>query len=117
MTDSNDLNAQIISSLEDLKGKDIITLDVSDKTDVTDTLIIASGTSNRHVKSLASNVVEDLKKQMDIRPMSMEGEDQGEWVLVDYVDTVVHVMLPQAREFYDLEKLWSAAAEKRPDSE
>ncbi len=116
MTEIEKINSQIISSLEDLKGKEIVTLDVSDKTDVTDTLIIASGTSNRHVKSLASNVVEDLKK-MDIRPISVEGDDQGEWVLVDYVDTVLHVMLPQAREFYDLEKLWSAAAEKRPEGE
>lgn len=113
MTEAEKLNALIITALEDLKGNDIVTLDVSDKTDVTDTLIIASGTSNRHVKSLASNVAEEAKKQLSIRPMSMEGEDQGEWVLVDFVDTVVHVMLPQAREFYDLEKLWSAAAENR----
>lgn len=103
-----DLNKTIIDALDDLKGQQITTLDVTSLSDVMDTLIIVSGTSNRHVKSLADNVVETLKKS-DIKPIGVEGADSAEWVLVDYGDTVVHLMLPHARQFYDLEKLWSTA--------
>lgn len=99
------LNDIIVNALEDLKGKDIVTLDVRDLSDVTDNLIIVSGTSNRHVKSLVDNVVDETK-QAGFRPMSVEGKEGGEWVLVDYGDTVVHAMLPATREFYDLERLW-----------
>lgn len=100
------LNEVILNALSDLKGKDIVTLDVSDLTDVMDTLIIASGTSARHVKSLVDNVVEDVKAT-GIRPIGVEGKEGGEWVLVDFGDTVVHAMMPDARAFYDLEKLWA----------
>lgn len=99
------LNDIIINALEDLKGKDIVSLDVRDLSDVMDTLIIVSGTSNRHVKSLVDNVVEDAKAA-GTRAMSIEGKEGGEWVLVDFGDTVVHAMLPATREFYDLERLW-----------
>ena len=95
----------VINALEDIKGQDIVTLDVRELTDITDTLIVASGTSNRHVKSLASNVSMEAKKQ-GMRPLGVEGEDAGEWVLVDFGDVVVHVMLPATRDFYDLERLW-----------
>lgn len=104
MTDQQ-LNEIIIRALEDLKGRDIVTLDVRDLSDVMDTLIIVSGTSNRHVKSLVENVVDDAK-EAGYRPMSIEGKEGGEWVLVDFGDTVVHAMLPATREFYDLERLW-----------
>ena len=103
---SVDLNQVILNSLEDLKGNDIVVLDVTDLSDVMDTLVIVSGTSNRHVKSLVDNVVEDAKDN-GFRPLGVEGKEGGEWVLVDFGDTVVHAMLPSTREFYDLEKLWS----------
>lgn len=93
-------------ALDDLKAKDMTVLDVTELSDVMDTLIIASGTSSRHVKSLASNVVEEGKKAGH-RPIGVEGLDAGEWVLVDYGDVVVHVMQEQTRDFYELEKLWS----------
>jgi ribosome-associated protein len=101
-----ELNSLAIEALDDLKGQDIITMDVAGMSTVTDTMIIASGTSNRHVKSLAGNVVDELKK-LDCRPIGVEGMDAGDWVLVDYGDTVVHVMLAATRKFYDLEGLWA----------
>ena len=92
-------------ALEDLKAEDIIEMDVRDKTSVTDFIVVASGTSNRHVKSIANNVVVEAK-HAGVQPLGVEGEDQAEWVLVDLGDVVVHVMQPQVREFYDLESLW-----------
>lgn len=102
----------VLNALSDLKAKDVVELDVSEFTDVTDTLIIASGTSNRHVKSLAINVSSEAKAAGCL-PLGMEGEDQGEWVLVDFGDVIVHVMMPATRDFYDLEKLWSMAPKNR----
>jgi ribosome-associated protein len=106
------LNDIIINALEDLKGKDIVCLDVRELSDVMDTLIIVSGTSNRHVKSLVDNAVEDAK-EAGFRPMGVEGKEGGEWVLVDFGDTVVHAMLPATREFYDLERLWQLEPSSR----
>lgn len=111
---SVNLNQLIVDALEDVKGKDIVTMDVRELTDVMDTLVIASGTSNRHVKSLADNVVEEAKKQ-GLRPIGVEGLDNAEWVLVDFGDIVLHVMLPATRDFYDLEKLWSMAPAGREE--
>lgn len=112
-----ELNKLIIDALENLKGQKIVELDVSPLTDVMDHLIIANGTSNRHVKSLANNVIEELK-DAGHRPLGIEGYEAGEWVLVDYGDTVVHVMLQATRDFYELEKLWSKVpahrSEERP---
>jgi len=102
----SDLNKSIINALENLKGQEIVTLDVSQLTDVMDTLIIASGTSNRHTRSLAENLVEETKKA-GFRALGIEGLDSGDWVLVDYGDTVVHVMQDETRNYYELEKLWS----------
>ncbi len=99
------MKSLVVDALEDLKAINIVTLDVADMTDVMDFLVIASGTSNRHVKSLADNVCMEAKKQ-GMRPLGVEGEDAGEWVLVDFGDVVVHVMLPATRDFYDLERLW-----------
>ncbi len=95
-----------VNALEDLKGQDIKVLDVQKLTSVTDTMVICSGTSTRHVSSLAQNVAEEAKKAGH-RPMGIEGKDTGEWVLVDLGDVVVHVMQPQARLHYQLEKLWT----------
>lgn len=99
-----------IGALEDLKGQDIKLLDVRKLTTVTDTMLICTGTSNRHVSSLAQNVVEASKKA-GFRPMGIEGKDTGEWVLVDLGDVVVHVMQSQARAHYQLEKLWAVDEE------
>lgn len=99
------LNDLIVKVLDDLKGKDIVTLDVRELSDVMDTLIIVSGTSNRHVKSMVDHVVDEAKAA-GFRPLGIEGKDGSEWVLVDFGDTVVHAMLPATREFYDLERLW-----------
>ncbi|AOS97134.1 Ribosomal silencing factor RsfS [Microbulbifer aggregans] len=109
-----DIKKIAIEALEDLKGKDIVAMDVSELSDVMDTLIICTGTSNRQVKSLANNVVEE-GKQAGVRPIGVEGLEQGEWVLVDYGDLVVHVMLADVRSFYDLEKLWSMTPASREE--
>ncbi len=101
-----DLKQLILTALDDMKAVDIVELDVKDKTSVTDLLIVASGTSSRHVKSIASNIAVEAKKQGK-KPLGIEGETQGEWVLVDLGDIIVHVMQPHVRQFYDLEKLWS----------
>jgi ribosome-associated protein len=99
------LKKLVIDSLDDLKAVNTVSLDVSTLTDVMDYLVIASGTSSRHVKSLATNVSVEAKKQ-GMNPLGIEGGDVGEWVLVDFGDVVVHVMLPATRDFYDLERLW-----------
>ncbi len=100
------LKQLVLDAIEDMKGENVVELNVEGKSNVTDLLIIASGTSNRHVKSIANNVAVEAKKHGH-RPLGVEGEQQGEWVLVDLGDIVVHIMQPQVREFYDLEKLWS----------
>ena len=103
---SKQLSALVIEVLDDTKATDIIRLDVRDMTSVTDYMIVASGTSNRHVKALANNVA-DKAREAGHRPIGIEGEEGGEWVLLDLQDALVHVMLPKVREFYNLEKLWS----------
>ena len=101
-----------IAALEDLKAKDITTIDGRGKTSITDFMVIASGTSGRHVKSLAENVLEKVKEQ-GVRPVGNEGLDGGEWALLDLGDVVVHVMQEATREFYDLERLWQGAEQSR----
>lgn len=103
---SEELSGLVIEALQDLKGQDIVRLDVSEMTTVTDYMVVASGTSNRHVKALADAVAEKTRA-VGHRPSGVEGEDGGEWILLDLGDTLVHVMLPRVREFYNLEKLWS----------
>lgn len=101
-----ELKEVVLNALEALKGQEITCMDVSELTEITDFMIVASGTSNRHVKSLVDKVVEDANGR-GIKPIGVEGAEQGEWVLIDLADVVVHVMLPKVREFYDLERLWS----------
>ena len=91
-------------------------IDVSDKTDVTDMMVIVSGTSSRHVKSLADNLVKSCK-DAGVQPLGTEGEEQAEWILVDLGEVVVHLMMPSARQFYDLERLWETTAEHRAEAE
>ena len=103
---SERLSELVVDALDDIKGQDIVKLDVRDMTTVTDYMVVASGTSNRHVQALAENVAEKAKAAGH-KPIGVEGESGGEWVLLDLQDTLVHVMLPKVREFYNLEKLWS----------
>jgi ribosome-associated protein len=102
------LRKSVIAALEDLKAKDIREIDVRGKTSIADLLVIASGTSGRHVKSIADEVVKFAKKA-GVMPLGVEGERESEWVLVDLGDVIVHVMLPRIREFYGLERLWTIA--------
>lgn len=97
---------EVHAAVGELKAKDVVEIDVRGKTSVTDFLVIASGTSTRHVKSIADEVVK-FAKRLDVQPLGVEGEREAEWVLVDLGDIVVHVMLPRVREFYGLERLWT----------
>ncbi|MCG8909132.1 ribosome silencing factor [Pseudomonas nitroreducens] len=101
-----------IAALEDLKAQDIVVIDVREKTSITDTMVIATGASSRQVKSLADNVLEKVKEQ-GVRPIGSEGQEGGEWVLIDLANVVVHVMQPATRQFYDLERLWQGAEQSR----
>ena len=114
-TDGN-LSGEVVlaiaqDALDDLKALEPVTLDVRELSSVTDYLLVASGTSSRHVKSLAENVLMKAKAS-GVRPLGVEGERIGEWVLVDFGDVVVHVMQPATRSFYDLERLWSVQADQ-----
>ena len=99
----------VAGALDDLKADNVHVLDVRHLTTVTDTMVVASGRSDRHVRAIAGAVVEQCKRA-GFRPLGVEGERSGEWVLVDLADLVVHVMLPRVREFYNLEKLWDISA-------
>jgi len=98
----------VVEALDDLKGLDIQRIDVRDRTSVTDIMVLASGTSERHIGSLADRVVERAREGGN-KPLGVEGEGGSDWVLIDLGDVVVHIMLPEKREFYNLEKLWSLA--------
>jgi ribosome-associated protein len=99
-------------ALDDMKAVNVSVLDVRKLTDITDTMIIATGNSDRHVRSIADRVVEFAKKA-GFRPVGVEGERDGEWVLVDLHEVIVHIMLPRVREFYRLENLWDVSAARR----
>ncbi len=105
----------VIARLDAMKAVDLKVIDVRGKTSVTDCIVIASGTSTRHVKSMGDEVVVTAKK-FGMPPLGVEGEKDAEWMLVDLGDTVVHVMLPRTREFYGLERLWTLAEESRAAS-
>jgi ribosome-associated protein len=104
---TSELVSFIQDKIDDLKGRDIVTLDVRGKSSVTEFMIVCSGTSNRHTKSIADYVAAEVKKA-GIPTLGIEGQSTGEWVLLDLDDVVVHVMLEDSRNFYQLEKLWSA---------
>ena len=113
---SNELLRQrVVAALEDLKAKDVREIDVRGKTSIADILFIASGTSARHVKSIADEVIK-FAKQAGVMPLGVEGQTEAEWVLVDLGDIIVHVMLPRIREFYGLERLWTVGDDAPADA-
>ena len=96
--------------IDDMKGVDMTVIDVRKMTSITDYMVIVSGTSSRHVKAIAENIVENVK-QGGYQPLGVEGTQTAEWVLIDLGDVVVHVMMPSTREFYALEKLWAVVGD------
>jgi ribosome-associated protein len=105
------LKDQVLAALDDLKAQDVQVLDVHATASFTDAMIIASGTSDRHIKALADRVVE-AAKAIGVAPLGIEGETSREWILVDLGDVIVHLMHPQTRAFYNLEKLWAVSEEQ-----
>lgn len=103
----------VLHALDDLKANDVRFIDVRGRTSLADSMIIASGTSTRHVKSLADGVVRNAK-QSGYPPLGVEGEKQAEWILIDLGDVIVHLMLPRTRDFYNLEKLWLQPEQSQP---
>lgn len=108
------LHDVVIKAIEDLKARETTEIDVRGKTSITDLIVITSGTSTRHVRSIADEVVRAAKKA-GLPPIGVEGEREAEWVLVDLGDIVVHVMLPRTREFYGLERLWTVGDDEHPE--
>ncbi len=104
--DSENLKTFIVEQLEDAKAQHINVIDVQQKTAITDTMIICSGTSSRHVKSIATQLIQKAKENGKM-PLGVEGENTSEWVLVDFGDAIVHVMQANVRDYYQIEKLWS----------
>ena len=104
--ESQQLKQFVKDKVADMKGRDIIELDVRGKSTITDTMIICSGNSKRHVVAIAENVIVEAKSA-DEAPTSVEGKETGEWVIVDFGDVILHVMQDETRDFYQLEKLWS----------
>lgn len=115
MPNSKDLEKIIFDALDNNKAIEITKIDVSKMTSVIDTMFICTSTSSRHAKTLAEKVSESAKAA-GFRPLSIQGEELGEWVLVDLLDVVVHIMSAEAREFYSLEKLWNTALNNREQS-
>ena len=106
------LKTVVLDALDDMKALEVKFLDVRGLTDIADFMVIASGTSDRHVRSVAQRVVEKAK-EAGFRPHGVEGQQDGDWVLIDLNEIIIHVMLPRVREFYGLEKLWDMTATKR----
>jgi len=107
LPDPQEMRDLAVAVLEDAKAQDIQVIDLSERSSFADYMVIASGTSSRQVKAMADRLVQRAKAR-GIRPLGVEGADEADWVLVDLADVIVHVMQPQTRAFYNLEKLWSA---------
>ena len=103
---ASELRDHVVAALEDLKGVNIVTLDVAALTPMTDHMVLVTGTSSRHVKALVDTANES-SKALGIQPLGIEGRESYDWVLVDLADVIVHVMNEEARNFYELERLWS----------
>jgi ribosome-associated protein len=106
------LKTVVVDALDGMKALEVKFLDVRGLTDIADSMVIASGTSDRHVRSIAQRVIEKAK-EAGFRPHGVEGQTDGDWVLIDLNEMIVHVMLPRVREFYGLEKLWDMTVTKR----
>ena len=102
----SDLKEIIINTLDLNKAQDIVTIDLKDKSSIADYMIIASGTSSRHIQSLSEQVLEKLKNN-GVKDSKIEGKESGEWKLVDGIDLIIHIFHPEKRKFYELEKIWS----------
>lgn len=111
---SEALKDLVLDALDDIKGNEIVSLDVEGQTDIADFMVVASGTTARQVKALSDNVVVKAKAA-GYSVNSVEGDDTSEWVLIDLGDVICHVMLPKVREFYDLERLWSIGPKQKDD--
>lgn len=109
------MQTTIVNALEDVKVRDLVAIDVTDKTSVTDIMMVGSGTSNRHLQALVESVDEAMSAQ-GVEPLGREGDAGSDWVLIDYGDIIVHVMLPETRQHYDLEQLWSGASPGRAEA-
>jgi ribosome-associated protein len=109
------LHQLVLSTLEESKAVDIKSVDVTGLSPLTDHFVVASGNSTRHVKSMADKLVQAAKAR-GVQPLGVEGEREAQWILVDLNDIIVHLMLPQARAFYNIEKLWEASSEQRAGS-
>ena len=112
---SEALKHLVVDALDDIKGFEIVTLDVEGQTDIADFMVVASGTTNRQVKALTDSVVVKAKAS-GYTVNGVEGDDNSEWVLIDLGDVICHVMLPKVREFYDLERLWSISPKQGNDA-
>ena len=106
MDNISDLKTVVINTLDLNKAQDIVTIDLKDKSSMADYMIIASGTSSRHIQSLSEQVLEKLKDN-GIKNSKIEGKESGEWKLVDGIDLIIHIFHPEKRKFYDLERMWS----------
>ncbi|MCD1126893.1 ribosome silencing factor [Jinshanibacter sp. LJY008] len=102
----SELQSFVIDKIEDLKGQDIVSIDVSKSSSITDCMIICTGTSSKHVLSIADHVVQSAR-QAGMLPLGIEGQNAGDWVVVDLDDVMVHVLQEDSRQLYELEKLWS----------
>lgn len=110
---ADELTALVMATLADMKAQEVVSLDVVGMTSIADRIIVASGTSTRHVKSIADNVLERVR-QAGAKPLGVEGDQQADWVLVDLGDVVLHVMTPATRQYYDLERLWTVRPPSAP---
>ena len=108
----SDLKSVVIDTLDLNKAQDIVTIDLKDKSSMADYMIIASGTSSRHIQSLSEQVLEKLKDN-GIKNSKIEGKESNEWKLVDGIDLIVHIFHPEKRKFYELEKIWSELFQKK----
>ena len=106
MDNISDLKSAVINTLDLNKAQDIVTIDLKDKSSMADYMIIASGTSSRHIQSLSEQVLEKLKNN-GVKDSKIEGKESGEWKLVDGIDLIIHIFHPEKRKFYELEKIWS----------
>jgi ribosome-associated protein len=110
--DSQETLRLILARLDDMKAEDTVTIDLTGKTSIADAMVVTSGRSNRHVTSIAENAIEGLSKA-GVKGIRVEGKRNGDWVLIDAGDIIVHVFRPEVRAFYDLEKMWAGAGARR----